>query len=60
MLRRSGWAHAYTHIGNMLEELSQVGVLPRAEKVLLMAAVVELGGVETPLVLGKIIAWLCI
>ncbi len=38
----------------MLEELSQVGVLPRAEKVLLMAAVVEAWRrVETPLVFGE-------
>ncbi|MEN2327426.1 DUF2785 domain-containing protein [Lacticaseibacillus paracasei] len=53
-VEKKGWAHAYTHIGNMLEELSQVGVLPRAEKVLLMAAVVEAWRrVERPLVFGE-------
>ena len=49
-----GWAHAFTHIGNMLEELSQVPVLPRSEKVFLMAAVVEAWRrVETPLIFGE-------
>ena len=53
MLRRRAGHMPIQHIGNMLEELSQVGVLPRAEKVLLMAAVWKLGGVETPLVFGE-------
>ena len=49
-----GWAHAFTHIGNMLEELSQVDVLPRSEKVFLMAAVVEAWRrIETPLIFGE-------
>ncbi|WP_461224433.1 DUF2785 domain-containing protein [Lacticaseibacillus suihuaensis] len=35
----AGWAHAYTHIGNLADELTQVPVLTRGDKVLLMAAV---------------------
>ncbi|WP_225047596.1 DUF2785 domain-containing protein [Lacticaseibacillus kribbianus] len=37
----AGWAHAYTHIGNLADELTAVPVLTRGEKVLLMAAVFE-------------------
>lgn len=49
-----GWAHAFTHIGNMLEELSQVPGCSRLEKVFLMAAVVEAWRrVETPLIFGE-------
>lgn len=36
-----GWAHAYTHIGNLADELSQVPSLTRGDKVLLMATVIE-------------------
>ncbi|KRN25082.1 DUF2785 domain-containing protein [Lacticaseibacillus camelliae] len=36
-----GWAHAYTHIGNLADELSQVPSLMRGDKLLLMAAVLE-------------------
>ncbi|MFD1441486.1 DUF2785 domain-containing protein [Lacticaseibacillus hegangensis] len=36
-----GWAHAYTHIGNLADELSQVPSLTRGDKLLLMATVVE-------------------
>lgn len=36
-----GWAHAYTHIGNLAEELSQVPSLTRGDKLLLMATVIE-------------------
>ncbi|WP_461215092.1 DUF2785 domain-containing protein [Lacticaseibacillus sp. GG6-2] len=36
-----GWAHAYTHIGNLLDELSQINTLKRAEKVFLLIAVLN-------------------
>ncbi|MFD1431360.1 DUF2785 domain-containing protein [Lacticaseibacillus yichunensis] len=36
-----GWAHAYTHIGNLADELSQVKVLSRGHKLFLMATVLE-------------------
>ena len=36
-----GWAHAYTHIGNLLDELTQVTTLTRAEKVFLLIAVMN-------------------
>lgn len=33
-----GWAHTYTHIGNLLDELTQVQTIARGDKYLLMAA----------------------
>lgn len=35
-----GWAHSYTHIGNLLDELTSVATLARGQKVFLMAAVI--------------------
>ncbi|WP_179395645.1 DUF2785 domain-containing protein [Lacticaseibacillus absianus] len=37
----AGWAHAYTHIANLADELTQVPVLTRGEKVFLMATIFE-------------------
>lgn len=49
-----GWAHAYTHIGNLADELSQVPSLMRGDKLLLMATVVEgWQRIEDPLVFGE-------
>ncbi|KRL37635.1 DUF2785 domain-containing protein [Lacticaseibacillus manihotivorans] len=35
-VENKGWAHTYTHIGNLLDELSDVSSLTRAQKVFLM------------------------
>ncbi|MCG4280835.1 DUF2785 domain-containing protein [Lacticaseibacillus saniviri] len=49
-----GWAHAYTHMGNLLEELSQVNSLPRATKVFLQMVTIEgWRRIETPLIYGE-------
>lgn len=37
----NGWAHAYTHIGNLLDELSERAQLTRADKLFLMALLIE-------------------
>ncbi|MFD1484507.1 DUF2785 domain-containing protein [Lacticaseibacillus baoqingensis] len=49
-----GWAHVYTHIGNLLDELTQVTSLTRGEKVFLMT--LTLAGwqrIDDPLVYGE-------
>lgn len=49
-----GWAHAYTHIGNLADELTQVTGLARGEKIFLMASI--LAGwqrMTVPLVYGE-------
>lgn len=37
----NGWAHTYTHIGNLLDELTERESLTRADKLFLMAVLVE-------------------
>ncbi|MCI1985417.1 MAG: DUF2785 domain-containing protein [Lactobacillus sp.] len=50
----NGWAHAYTHIGNLLDELTQVAALTRGEKVFLMTlALAGWQRVTDPLVYGE-------
>ncbi|MYV17948.1 DUF2785 domain-containing protein [Furfurilactobacillus milii] len=50
----SGWAHAYTHIGNLLDELAESQVLTRADKVFLMIEILEkYRRLETPLIFGE-------
>lgn len=36
----NGWAHAYTHVGNLLDELSERDQLTRADKLYLMALLI--------------------
>lgn len=38
---QNGWAHTYTHIGNLLDELSERDRLTRADKLFLMALLIE-------------------
>ncbi|GAX00175.1 DUF2785 domain-containing protein [Secundilactobacillus mixtipabuli] len=40
-IKTNGWAHAYTHIGNLLDELSERERLTRADKLYLMAIIIE-------------------
>ncbi|WP_125704559.1 DUF2785 domain-containing protein [Lacticaseibacillus daqingensis] len=50
----AGWGHAYTHIANLADELTQVPLLTRGEKVFLMAAVFEgWQHCDDPLVFGE-------
>nr|WP_246147722.1 DUF2785 domain-containing protein [Secundilactobacillus folii] len=37
----NGWAHAFTHVGNALDELSERALLTRADKLYLMALMIE-------------------
>ncbi len=49
-----GWVHAYTHIGNVLDELASDEELLRADKILLMATVIEkFRRLTTPLIYGE-------
>ncbi|WP_054722575.1 DUF2785 domain-containing protein [Lacticaseibacillus nasuensis] len=51
---KKGWAHTYVHIGNALDELTNVEFLQRGEKILLMAAAIEgWQRIDTPLVYGE-------
>lgn len=38
---RHGWAHSYTHIANLADELTEVKALPRGQKVFLMAVLID-------------------
>jgi hypothetical protein len=50
-----GWIHAYTHIGNILDELATDKDLIRADKILLMAILLEkFRRLHTPLVYGEV------
>lgn len=49
-----GWVHAYTHIGNVLDELAGDPDLIRADKVLLLAILFEkYRAIQTPLIFGE-------
>lgn len=53
-VKRNGWAHAYTHIGNVLDELSQRDDLARSDKIFLMTVLIErYKRLETPLIFGE-------
>lgn len=53
-VRRDGWAHAYTHIGNILDELASRDDLPRADKIFLQTVLLErYKRLETPLIFGE-------
>lgn len=50
----TGWAHAYTHIGNILDELADESQLARADKLLLLAALIaRYQKLTTPLILAS-------
>lgn len=40
-IKTNGWAHTFTHIGNLLDELSERERLTRADKLFLMAIIIE-------------------
>ncbi|AVK63397.1 hypothetical protein C5Z26_04455 [Lactobacillus sp. CBA3606] len=51
---RSGWAHAYTHIGNLLDELGDEHKLARADKLMMLAVLIErYQRLSTPLIFGE-------
>lgn len=53
-IRKNGWGHAYTHIGNVLDELSQRDELSRADKLFLMTVLIErYKYLQTPLIFGE-------
>ncbi|GKT03983.1 DUF2785 domain-containing protein [Furfurilactobacillus entadae] len=50
----TGWAHAYTHIGNMLDELAESQLLSRADKLLMMVVLLrKYRRLGTPLIAGE-------
>jgi hypothetical protein len=50
----NGWAHAFTHIGNLVHELTALPQLARADKVYVLAAVLTgYRDLATPLVMGE-------
>ncbi|WP_412989983.1 DUF2785 domain-containing protein [Pediococcus siamensis] len=51
---QKGWAHAYTHIGNVLDELAVDNSLVRADKLLMLAVLlVRYKRLDTPLIFGE-------
>ncbi|AVK60795.1 hypothetical protein C5Z25_03085 [Lactobacillus sp. CBA3605] len=51
---QSGWAHAYTHIGNLLDELGDEQKLARADKLMMLAVLIErYQRLSTPLIFGE-------
>lgn len=50
----NGWAHAYTHIGNLLDELADEQQLARADKLMMLAAMISrYQRLHTPLIFGE-------
>jgi len=50
-----GWAHAFTHIGNLLDELTMDPEMARADKIFLETILLErLKRLETPLITGEV------
>jgi len=49
-----GWAHAFLHVGNLLDELAHDNSVARADKVCLLTVLIELiKRLNTPLVMGE-------
>ncbi|WP_165815262.1 DUF2785 domain-containing protein [Levilactobacillus bambusae] len=49
-----GWAHTFSHIPNLMDDLSKRPELPRADKLLMMAAFIErYKTLTTPLIFGE-------
>ncbi|MCM0582684.1 DUF2785 domain-containing protein [Weissella diestrammenae] len=52
---QKGWAHAFTHIGNLLDELTMDPNLSRADKIFLETILIErMKRLDTPLMMGEI------
>lgn len=50
-----GWAHAFTHLGNLLDEINVNAQVDRADKIFLETLLVErVKRVKTPLVMGEV------
>nr|WP_232843658.1 DUF2785 domain-containing protein [Secundilactobacillus angelensis] len=53
-IKTNGWAHAFTHVGNLLDELSERERLTRADKLFLMAIMIErYKTLDGPLIFGE-------
>lgn len=53
-INTNGWAHAFTHVGNLLDELSERDLLTRADKLYLMAIMIErFKALDGPLIFGE-------
>lgn len=51
---KNGWAHAYTHIGNVLDELAVDKSLVRADKLLMLTVLIgRYKQLDTPLIFGE-------
>lgn len=49
-----GWAHAFTHMGNLLDELADENELARADKLMMLACLIErYQRLTTPLIFGE-------
>jgi len=49
-----GWAHAYTHVSNLLDELGEEPRLARADKLMMLATLIEsYERLSTPLIFGE-------
>ncbi|MFC6163419.1 DUF2785 domain-containing protein [Lactiplantibacillus dongliensis] len=49
-----GWAHAYTHVSNLLDELGEEPRLARADKLMMLATLIECyERLSTPLIFGE-------
>ena len=54
LLKAKGWAHAFLHIANLLDELTHDDAVTRADKVFLLTVLIErIKRLETPLVMGE-------
>ncbi|GAX01056.1 DUF2785 domain-containing protein [Secundilactobacillus silagei] len=53
-IKTNGWAHAFTHLGNLLDELSERDSLTRADKLYLMAILIgRYKNLKGPLIFGE-------
>lgn len=53
-IKSNGWAHAYTHIGNVIDELCKRDDLSRADKLFFMTVLLErYKRLETPIIFGE-------
>lgn len=53
-IKSNGWAHAFTHIGNVIDELCKRDDLSRADKLFLMTVLIErYKRLDTPVIFGE-------
>lgn len=53
-IKKNGWGHAYTHIGNVLDELARREDMSRADKLFLMTVLIErYKRLESPLIFSE-------